>query len=530
MTQIQNIPQIVEAYRRSAFNPIEGLTPQKLARQLTSFKAGDLRELALTMDTVEERDDVLAGVVPKAKSSVARHGYEIVVTEHIPAGMEALAQKQREALQYFYDHIRAENALDGDEVGEFSLLVRQIMDAKGKRYSTHHIVWANDGIGYTARLIHVPLWFFEARTGRLRFISQPYGYDGSALEPGAWMVSVGQGLMRACVVAWMFKRLSLNDWVSYCDKHGFPGIHGKTDAAKGTTEWDQMVDAVASFSNDWSAVTNRAAEISLIEAKGTGSIPYPPLVERMDRALAALWRGGDLSTMSKDGQAVGSNSQSGESAIIEEDDAQWVSEQLRLKLDRLVLDYTFGEGVPALAYVKVLTAAKQNTELDLKIDEFALRNNHPVSQKQFAERYNRPLPATEDALLKSAPATTQPGSAPFGGGNAFSLAELRAAAGAANEQLRSALNAQGDAFKTAALQKIRASRHETFAPLRKRIEQIAQIEDATQQRSALERLKASLPEYLRSLKPDSALVKAFEEIFGSAVASGAAEAAANRNS
>jgi hypothetical protein len=119
-----------------------------------------------------------------------------------------------------------------------------------------------------------------------------------------------------------------------------------------------MVDAVAAFANDWSAVTNRAADITLIEAKGAGTIPFPPLVERMDRALATLWRGGDLSTMSKDGAAVGSNSQSGESDIIEQDDAQWVSEQLRLKLDRLVLDYTFGEGTPALAYVKVLTSAK----------------------------------------------------------------------------------------------------------------------------------------------------------------------------
>ncbi len=220
---IQNLPKVVEAYRRSAFNPIAGLTPEKLSRQLTDFKAGTLRDLALTMDAIEERDDTLAGVVPKAKSAVARHGYEIVVNEHIPAGMEAQAEAQREALQYFYDHIRAENALEGDEVGEFSLLVRQMMDAKGKRYAAHHIVWASDGPGrYHATLIHVPLWFFEARTGKLRYIAEPYGYDGVPLDPGAWMVSVGQGLMRACAVAWMFKRLSLNDWVGYCDKIRLP--------------------------------------------------------------------------------------------------------------------------------------------------------------------------------------------------------------------------------------------------------------------------------------------------------------------
>lgn len=510
---IQNLPKVVEAYRRSAFNPIAGLTPEKLSRQLTEFKAGNLRDLALTMDAIEERDDTLAGVVPKAKSAVARHGYEIVVSEHIPEGMEELAEKQREALQYFYDHIRAENALEGDEVGEFSLLVRQMMDAKGKRYSAHHIVWKSDGPGrYRATLIHVPLWFFEARTGKLRYIEQPYGYDGVPLEPGAWMVSVGQGLMRACSVAWMFKRLSLNDWVGYCDKFGFPGIHGKTDAAKGTTEWNDMVEAVAAFANDWSAVTNRAAEISLIEAGGAGTIPFPPLVERMDRALATLWRGGDLSTMSKDGAAVGSNSQNGESDIIEQDDAEWVSEQLRLKLDRYVLEYTFGEGVPALAYVKVLTAQKENITQDLAIDAFAVANGHPISQKQFAERYSRPVPDAADPLLK-APVQAV--------GSAFAPR----LPGAFNERLRPALNDRDAAFRLAAMEKLGKAHAEHFAPLRKRLEQILAIDDEAKQRAELTRFKASLPEYVKNLKADSALVKTFEGIFGSALVSGAAEAA-----
>jgi len=112
--------------------------------------------------------------------------------------------------------------------------------------------------------------------------------------------------------------------------------------------------------------------------------------------------------MSKDGQAVGSNPQQSETTNIEEDDAQWLSETLQMKVDRLVLDYIFGEGTPALAYIKILTARKQNVELDLKIDEFAIRNGHPVSRDQFAERYNRPLPAGEDDVLLSTPAQAEP--------------------------------------------------------------------------------------------------------------------------
>jgi phage gp29-like protein len=509
---VQSLPKIVEAYRRSAFNPIAGLTPESLARQLVDFKAGTLRDLALTMDAIEERDDVLATVVPKAKSSVARHGFEVVVNEEIPEGMEQLAQDQKEALQYFYDHVRVTSALEGDELGEFSLLVRQMMDAKGKRYAAHHIVWKSEGPGrYSAQFINVPLWFFEARTGRLRFIPEPYGYDGQLLEPGAWLVTVGQGIMRACVVAWMFKRMSLNDWVSFCEKFGFPGILGKTDAAKGSAEWDEMVSAVTTFANDWADVVNRSAEINLIEAKGNGALPFPPLVERMDRALAALWRGGDLSTMSKDGQAVGSNAQSGESDIIEQDDATWISETLRMKVDRLVLDYTFGPEVPSLAYVKVLTSTKQNVDLDLQIDAFAVANGHPISKKQFAERYSRPLPAPEDELLK----------APIAAPSPFGLPAL-------NERRR-AINTSDTKFRQAALAKLSQAQSDALKPLRDRLQQIIEIEDESKQRAALDRFKAALPEFVKTLPNDQAVLDAFEEILGSAVVSGAAEAVRFRN-
>ena len=59
-------------------------------------------------------------------------------------------------------------------------------------------------------------------------------------------------------------------------------------------------------------------------------------------------------------------------------------ETLQLRLDRLVLDYTFGPEVPALAYFQVASSQKENIELDLKVDEFALRSGHPISRQQFA--------------------------------------------------------------------------------------------------------------------------------------------------
>ncbi|WP_075088572.1 phage portal protein family protein [Verrucomicrobium spinosum] len=57
-----------------------------------------------------------------------------------------------------------------------------------------------------------------------------------------------------------------------------------------------------SFGNDWSAVIygdDGSGKIELVEAKANNStLPFPSLIERADRKIAALYRGADLSTMS----------------------------------------------------------------------------------------------------------------------------------------------------------------------------------------------------------------------------------------
>lgn len=42
----------------------------------------------------------------------------------------------------------------------------------------------------------------------------------------------------------------------------------------------------------------------------------------------------------------------------------------------------------------MLTAHRQDVDVDLKIDTFAMANGHPISRERSTERYSRPL---EDA-------------------------------------------------------------------------------------------------------------------------------------
>ena len=127
---------VVQLALRQRFNPIRGLTPQVLSNQLDNFHLGYLSYCALTWDAIERRDDVLKGVAAKRKKDVARLKREVLALD---GSAEAAAHAA--ALTDFYDHLTCVNALDLNERGGFPLLVRQMMDAVGKKYAVHEIVW-----------------------------------------------------------------------------------------------------------------------------------------------------------------------------------------------------------------------------------------------------------------------------------------------------------------------------------------------------------------------------------------------------
>ena len=157
--------------RQASLQRLASLDASALTRQLDAFSAGRLREAVLTWEAMEERDETIRISSSKRKKAVARHGYEVLTLEESPA---ALAHK--EALEYFYSQLTVTHALDENERGGFQLMVRQMMDAVGKRYAIHEIVWRPEPSGrLSAELRFVPLWCFENTTGKLRFNPNEFG-------------------------------------------------------------------------------------------------------------------------------------------------------------------------------------------------------------------------------------------------------------------------------------------------------------------------------------------------------------------
>jgi hypothetical protein len=118
----------------------------------------------------------------------------------------------------------------------------------------------------------------------------------------------------------------------------------------------------------------------------------------MDRLISALWRGSDLSTISKS-QGYGASVQQGETQILEEDDAELITETLQKNIDRRVIEYTFGPKVPILAGVTVQQTPRRGTQQDMIIDQFLIGAGMPLSVTDAAKRYGRAIADPGEPIL-----------------------------------------------------------------------------------------------------------------------------------
>lgn len=390
--------------RMTRFNPCKGLTPDVLTTRLVAFARGELRDLAWTMEWVEKHDDTTSIVADKAKRAVSRYGWDIAIDDDVDAADKALAEEQARILRRFYKSLVARHSVDLEQRGRMGLFAKQLMDAYGKGYSVHHVVWKPTPRGLTAEVVHVPLWFFEATKGGMAFLESQWAVQGKPLAslggPGAWMVAVNRGAMLANVIAWMFKHIPLQDWLTYCDRHGMPGFVGKTTSEPGSAGWSAMRSAVAGMGSEFGAVLNKADTLEILDMTAQGTIPYPELVDRMDRAITILWRGGDLGTMSRGNNAVGSNSQSEDTDDLDADNSVWVGETIDMQLGRRVIDYYFGADAPMLASLSIGRRTRDDQSKQLEATKTFVAMGGRVSRAWYSKTFAVPEASeTETDLL-----------------------------------------------------------------------------------------------------------------------------------
>ena len=383
---------------------LRSLSGESLATALDGFEAGNLRAAAQLWQSMSERDDVISSVKPKREKSVARRDWQVLTSDD-----SAEAKRQAKILTEFWNNVKCVDAFDQNRRGGFAELVRQMMRAVSFRYQSHHLVWQPSSDMLRCTFEGVPLSFFENRTGKLRFCATGMEMEGTEMKPEEWLVTCGDGLMVAGSIGYFCKRNALADWMAFSDKFGMPGILARTSQGKDSAGGTAMAEAAESFGQDWAAVLygdDGSGKIELIEAKGGSTLPFPQLIERVDRRLASLYRGADLSSMSSSqGEGTGASLQSGETDLIEQDDALSISERLN-EIEEIVLRWWFGPRVKVKAYLRLIVPQSEDLTLLLASVESLVKLGAPIAIADILERFGFATPGKGTELLGSKPTET----------------------------------------------------------------------------------------------------------------------------
>jgi len=403
-----------EAFRRNQarYNALYALDPDVLVRHLSAFERGDICGLERVLDEFELREDKMKIGAFKMVAAVSSKPWEV----RIRKGEEEnpRAKLHQRALTRFWNRIETTDAFCRNRRGGIRLLVKQMMSAQSRVYSVHDICWKVNGDGtLSATFTHVPAWCFENRTGRLRYIRNDGQTQGEEMRDGEWLVTVGEGVGIPSAILAMAKRLSWNDWLLFSEKCGMPVIIGKTAAQRGTPAWDQLARAIRAVAPKTGLVADTGSDLSAVpmgSASGTGT--YRELVDTVDRAISALYRGGDLATMSSGQDAAGVNAQDGESELMDGDGCAMVSETLRDQVEKFVIRFECGDFEPLAEIVINPPAETEDIDREIKIDSHLAGLGVKLSKSDALQRYGRAEAADENDALE-APKPAAPGG--FGG-------------------------------------------------------------------------------------------------------------------
>jgi phage gp29-like protein len=296
-----------------------------------------------------------------------------------------------------------------------------MMECVAFTYASHHIVWQpNDAIqiklpsgktlpSLSALFEYVPLEFFEARTGELRFLGLSLGYTGTPLAPNCWMVTAGPGLMHAASTEFYYKRLAKHDLLNFSEKFGTPGIEVTTTGAKDSEEGKAARDLAREISGNWRGVRYGADKNSVNFLWPTGGVsgtalPMHTITDDCKRDLAILWLGADLSTMSRGGseKAVGSLAQEDEREKRERSDCAMISETLNNSIDPFVIHWFFGDDAPVLVKARINSPINEDRSLLGNLVETCASMGAKIPIEPVCKRLGVPIAKEGEEIFQKA--------------------------------------------------------------------------------------------------------------------------------
>lgn len=375
------------------------LTPARLSAMLEEAGRGNADDYLTLAEEMEEREPHYAAVLGTRKRAVSR----------LPVMVESASDDAEDVR--IADDVRELIARPG-----FRLLRKDMLDALGKGYSVHEIVWERGKKWLPSFEIRDPRWFrWDRDTGRsLRLKHESDPINGIPLAPYKWIVHrpslktglpIRGGLARLVAFAWLCKSYAQKDWNAFAEIFGLPLRIGRYGPGASKGDIAILRHAVASLGSDAAAILPQSMAIEFHEAaKTSGGDLFKTLCEYLDRQISKAVLG---QTMTTDAQStgLGSNNASVHNEVrddIRDDDAQDAEETLNRDL---VVPYVILNFGPRDNYPRITFPIREPEDLVALVKNvtalvpFGLR----VEESVMRDRLGFPEP-DKDALLLQAPA------------------------------------------------------------------------------------------------------------------------------
>lgn len=446
---------------RLRYNPLQNLDPKRITKAMDDFHCGYLSEAAKIYDAIRRRDAIVQACVQKRKRATSRLEWTIV-----EMGDDGNASAEQSAfLEDFYNNITVSSAADANKHGSMSMLIENILSALENKYAVSEIIWHPEKApNLSAEVRYVPLWFFENIDGVLRFKKSSYATEGVALEKNGWMVSVADSaLMEATAVCYIVKRFAQGDWAVCSQRFGMPTPVYATNAQRNTPEFESAVEAISGLMNGCGIVCASGETFDLKLPNGT-SEPFKTLSEAMDRYIALIWRGSDLSTLSAENN-TGASLQAEESEILEDADCALVEETIAHYLSLPALQWRFGKGVKPAAYLQLTRKNRKDKLNQLAVYKGAAELGCKVSKRDVYEALELREPEAGETTVELAAVSQMPTALPTFANSKSPEAEI-----------------------DAMLDELARAKGKDIAPFIKRLDEIGKITDAGDYADAMQKL------------------------------------------
>jgi hypothetical protein len=222
----------------------------------------------------------------------------------------------------------------------------------------------------------------------------------------------------------------------------------------------------------------------------------------MDRATARIWRGADLSTMSRAGSGTGALPQIQNEDELAEADSLLVTEACNFYIDRYAINYGFGVDKPK-AYFRVIPPPNIDTAKQIAIDQFLISVGAKLGLKDALVRYGRRQVDVDQAGKPSEQILTAPAAPPM----------IGKGIGDEGEQGPLSLGNMATFVRSVAIREITAEQAKMLEPLARRIRVMRQIDDPSNRQAEAAAIKKDLPEAFKTISGKSGeLVTALSEI------------------